>query len=116
MSRARRSVRASLGQIILGFEIIVVALAALVAYGLGALPPAVALGGGGAIVAFMIVTTALLGRYSWAVVLGWAVQVALVASGFVLQMMFVLGIVFTVMWTYAMVKGAHLDAQKASNS
>lgn len=116
MSRPARSTQASLGQIILGFEMVVMGLAALVAMGLSAVAAPVALIGGGALVLFIIVTIALLGRYKWAFALGWVVQVAIVASGFVLQMMFILGIVFTAMWTYGMVKGAQLDAQKANNS
>lgn len=111
-----RSTQASLGQIILGFEMVVMGLAALVAMGLGAVEAPVALAGGGALVLFIIVTIALIARYKWAFALGWVVQAAIVASGFVLQMMFILGIVFTAMWTYGMVKGAQLDAQKANNS
>ena len=42
----KRSAQASLGQVVLGFELIVVGLAALTIFGLGALPPLVALGGG----------------------------------------------------------------------
>lgn len=111
-----RSTQASLGQIILGFEMVVMGLASLVAMGLGAVPAGLALGGGGALVLLIIITIALMGRLKWAFALGWVVQALIVASGFVLQMMFILGIVFTAMWTYGMVKGAQLDAQKANNS
>lgn len=113
---ATRSTQASLGQIILGFEMVVMGLASLVAMGLGSVPVAIALGGGGALVLLIIITVGLMGRFKWAFALGWVVQALIVASGFVLQMMFLLGIVFTGMWTYGMVKGAQLDAQKAKES
>jgi hypothetical protein len=99
----------------LGFEVIVVGLASLVAMGLGALPVGLALGGGAALVILMLIAVSLIPRYSWAFGLGWAVQAIIVSSGFVLQMMFLLGIVFTAIWTYAMITGARLDSQKAQS-
>ena len=114
--RSQRSTRASLGQIVLGFEVIVVGLASLVAMGLGALPVGLALGGGAALVSLMLIAVGLIPRYTWAFGLGWAAQAIIVASGFVLQMMFLLGIVFTAIWTYAMITGARLDSQKAAQS
>jgi len=113
--RAPRSTRASLAQIVLGFEVIVVGLASLVAMGLGALPVGLALGGGAALDILMLIAVALIPRYSWSFGLGWAAQAIIVASGFVLQMMFLLGIVFTAIWTYAMITGARLDSQKAQS-
>lgn len=116
MSRRPRSVQASLAQIILGFEVVVVGLGSLVTFGLGVLPPALALGGGGGLVALMFITIALVSRFRWAFVLGWFVQLLVVASGFILQMMFLIGIVFTALWMYGMITGTRLDAQKANNS
>ena len=114
-TRAPRSTRASLAQIVLGFEVIVVGLASLVAMGLGAVPLGVALAGGAALVIVMLVAVALIPRHNWAFGLGWAAQALIVASGFILQMMFLLGIVFTAIWTYAMITGARLDSQKAQS-
>lgn len=106
-----RSVKRSLASIVLGFEIIVVFLAALVFNGLGALPPLVALGGGAVIVAVLAATIALL-RFPFAYVVGWILQVILVASGFINPVMFVIGGVFAGMWVYSMVTGTRIDKQK----
>ena len=110
-SRAPRSVKRSLGSIVLGFETIVVFLAALVFYGLGALPPVVALGGGALLVAVLLATIALL-RFPWAYVIGWILQILLIASGFINPVMFVIGALFAGMWVYSMVTGTRIDKQK----
>ncbi|WP_418957047.1 DUF4233 domain-containing protein [Streptomyces tritici] len=45
--------------------------------------------------------------------LGWALQLALVASGFVLPVMFVLGILFAVLWWCSVHYGRRIDEVKA---
>ncbi|WP_308464861.1 DUF4233 domain-containing protein [Rathayibacter soli] len=113
MRPQRRSARQSLGQIVLGFEFVVVFLGALVAFGLKAVPPAIALGGGGALVVIMLATVGLL-RYRWGFALGWALQVIVIASGFLVSMMFIVGAIFTGMWAYAMITGERLDRTNAT--
>ncbi|HEY5224537.1 MAG TPA: DUF4233 domain-containing protein [Microbacteriaceae bacterium] len=108
-----RSAQQSLGQIVLGFEFVVVFLGALVAFGLKAVPPAIALGGGGALVVIMLATVGLL-RYRWGFALGWALQVIVIASGFLVGMMFIVGAIFTGMWAYAMIAGERLDRTNAA--
>ncbi|KRC62815.1 hypothetical protein ASE14_03110 [Agromyces sp. Root81] len=114
-----RSIRQSLGAIVLGFEVIVVFLAALVIWGLaqggveGALPSWVALAAGGVIILALIVTIGLL-RYSWAYTLGWVIQVLILASGFLNPAMFVVGALFGGMWWYCMVAGARIDRERAA--
>lgn len=115
MARSQRSARTSLGQVVLGFELIIVGLAALVFMGLKALPMWVALGGGAAVCALMVLTIVLMMKYRWAYALGWAVQAIVILSGFVVTTMFIIGIIFTAIWTYAMVMGQRLDSQKGSN-
>ncbi|RMI45232.1 DUF4233 domain-containing protein [Streptomyces triticirhizae] len=46
--------------------------------------------------------------------LGWAFQVALVAAGFVLPAMFVLGVAFAGLWWASVHFGARIDALKAA--
>lgn len=106
-----RSVKRSLASIVLGFEVVVVFLAALVFYGLGALPPGVALGGGAVIVAVFIATIAAL-RFPWAYVVGWILQAVLLASGLLNPVMFIVGGIFAGMWVYSMVTGTRIDKQK----
>jgi hypothetical protein len=110
-SRAPRTARQDLGSIILGFELIVVFLGGLVLFGLKSLPAALALGGGLAMVVAMAATIVLL-RFSWAFVLGWILQLIVVAAGFLVPAFFIVGAIFTGMWTYAMVTGAKLDRAK----
>lgn len=118
-ARPLRSIRQSLAAIVLGFEVIVVFLAALVIWGLsqggveGSLPSWVALAAGGAIILALIVTIGLL-RFSWAYPLGWAIQVLILASGFLNPAMFVVGALFGGMWWYCMVTGARIDRDRAA--
>ncbi|HEY9423518.1 MAG TPA: DUF4233 domain-containing protein [Microterricola sp.] len=118
MSAARgSSVKRSLASIVLGFELVVIFLAALViAFGPGAvLPPWVMLTVGGIVCLLAIATIGLL-RYDWAYVLGWIVQGLVVLSGFFNPAMFFVGALFAGMWAYSMVTGARLDRQKAAHA
>ncbi|MDN4615146.1 DUF4233 domain-containing protein [Leifsonia sp. F6_8S_P_1B] len=109
--RRARGLRELLGSIVLGFELIVVFLGALVLFGLKALPPAVALGGGAALVLLMIVAIGTL-RWPVGVVLGWLVQLTVVAAGFLVPAFFIVGAIFTAMWTYCMIAAARIDRNK----
>ena len=106
--RRQRSLRESLGAIVLGFEVLVVFLGALVLFGLKSLPAPVALGGGAALVVLMIVAIALL-RYPIGVILGWLIQLIVVAAGFLVPAFFIVGAIFTAMWTYCMITASRLE-------
>ncbi|ANF30550.1 hypothetical protein A0130_01660 [Leifsonia xyli] len=106
--RRQRSLREMLGSIVLGFELLVVFLGALVLFGLQALPAWVALGGGAALIVLMIIAIGLL-RNTVGVVLGWIVQVVLVAAGLLVPAFFIVGAIFTAMWAYCMIAAARID-------
>jgi hypothetical protein len=93
--RGPRSIKQTLGSIILGFEMVVMFLGSLVIFGLKALPAPVALIGGAGY---------------W---LGWAVQAAIVATGLLVPMMFLVGGMAAAVWTYAMVQGDKIERQQA---
>ena len=115
MSSPRRSsVRRSLASIVLGFELVVVFLATLVIFGLSDLPAWLTLGGGALLCLIMVATLGLL-RHSWAYVIGWIVQVVIVATGFLNPAMFVVGALFAGMWTYCMITGTRIDRQNNPN-
>ncbi|MCU1436987.1 MAG: rane protein [Naasia sp.] len=116
MARPRRPrrVQESLGSIVLVLEIVVVFLAALVAWGLGALSAPVAIGGGAALVLLMVVAIRTLAS-SVGVVLGWIAQAVLVAGGLLIPELFIVGLLFVGMWTYCMIMGARIDRRQAGN-
>lgn len=109
----KRSVRQSLASIVLAFEVIVVFLASLVAFGLKVQPGPVALIGGGVICLALLATLALL-RYEWSFALGWVLQGVIVATGIFVPVMWVIGLIFAGMWVYCMVVGGRIDRQKAA--
>ncbi|MCU1636375.1 MAG: hypothetical protein JWQ68_1614 [Cryobacterium sp.] len=102
----------TLASIVLGFEVIVVFLAALVMFGLGALPPVVALVGGVVMCLLLLATVALL-RFPAAYLAGWILQGVLVLSGFFNPAMFFIGAMFAGMWIYCMVTGDRIDRQQS---
>lgn len=51
-----------------------------------------------------------------AVAVGWALQIGLIASGFVLPTMFVLGAVFAALWWCSVHYGRKIDAIKAARA
>jgi hypothetical protein len=112
-TRRERSAQESLGSIVLGFEIVVVFLGSLVVFGLHALPPVPALGGGIVLIVLMIVAILLL-RFRIGYWLGWLVQLVVVLSGFLVGMLFIVGAIFAAIWAYATIVGARLDRRKAA--
>ncbi|KQO93772.1 DUF4233 domain-containing protein [Leifsonia sp. Leaf264] len=117
---APRSIRRSLASIVLGFELIVVFLAALVNYGLPtagliSIGPVAALVSGGIVCLLIIVTLGLL-RYQFAYVLGWTVQVLILLAGLLNPGMFFVGAIFAAIWTYAMISGGRIDRYNKENA
>jgi hypothetical protein len=52
-------------------------------------------------------------RRPWAYGLGWAIQVASIALGVVIAMMFFLGAIFAALWAGAYLVGRKIDVEKA---
>ncbi len=59
-----------------------------------------------------IVVAGLL-RFEWAYWLGWAVQFAAIALGFVIGTMFVLGGIFLALWAAAYILGRKIEMERA---
>ena len=113
--RRPRSLTASLASIVLATEFLVVVLAALVVFGLRALPAPLALGGGGALL-LVIAVAAATARSRVGIVLGWLVQVVLVAAVVIQPAVGVVGVVFAALWVYCMIVGGRIDRRAASPS
>jgi hypothetical protein len=113
--RRERTVRELLGSIVLGFELIIVFLGALVLFGLHALPAALALGGGTILIVVMLAAIGLL-RSPVGIILGWAAQLAVVAAGFLVPAFFIVGAIFTAIWTYCMIAGSRIDRATAART
>ena len=116
--RPRRTLgaRESLGSVVLGFESIIVFLGGLVVYGLRVLPDGIEPWWGivaGSVLALVMVVIAGLLRHSWAIAVGWALQVVVLLGGFLVPALVVVAIIFGGMWAYATIKGASLDARNA---
>ena len=67
--------------------------------------------GGGLTVAALVVAGLL--RHRFAFWLGWAVQVAAIAVGFVVPTMFFLGVVFLALWATAYGLGRKIEVERA---
>ena len=110
--RRARTVTASLAAIVLATEFLIVVLAALVLFGLGTLPPGVALGGGGVLLV-LIGIAALLASRPAGIAIGWVVQVVLVLSFAVDIAVGVTGLIFAALWTYSIIVGRRIDRRTA---
>ena len=111
--RRQRGIRESLGSIVLGFELIVLFLGTLVAWGLHAGPAAAVISGGVLLVALSAVAILTM-RYPVGTALGYAVQILALVSGIWVHMMFVVGLVFFAIWTYAMYQAGKIERQIAA--
>jgi hypothetical protein len=108
--RRKRGIRESLLSIALGLEAVVVFFMTLTAFGLKALPPAVAFGGGAALLLALVIG-ARMQRYRWGHWVGWVLQAALIATGFILPIMFVIGAGFAAIYVYCYIKARQLEAR-----
>lgn len=114
-ARGQRSTQRALASIVLGFELIIVVLIGLTIFGLSITEPrelGLYLGGGLAVV--ILVALAVMRRGKMGIYLGWAVHGLMLLSAIVLPMAIVVGVLFTALWIYCMVKGAQLDRQRAT--
>ena len=111
--RRERSATESLVSIALALEAFLVFFAALTAFGLRAVEPVVALVGGGVLMVLIILAAGALPR-AWAFGLAWALQLALILSGIIVPLMFLLGAAFAALFIFCFVRGRQLDTQKAA--
>lgn len=106
--RRQRSASESLLAIALGLEAAVMFFVGLTVFGLRALPAPVALAGGAAAILILVAASALV-RWPVGVGLGWVLQVALLATGLILPVMYGVGALFAGIWIYCFVTGRRLD-------
>jgi len=111
--RRERSATESLLSITLGMEIVAVGFGTLAINGLGVLPSSTVFLGGVVLVLLLIVAMRVV-RYRWGVWFGSALQVLLLATGFIEVLASVTAAVFVAFWIYCAVKGHQLDAAKAA--
>jgi len=105
----------ALASIVLGFELIVVFLIGMTIYGLGLLEPReLGIWGGLGLCAVIIVALGTMRFGKVGIVLGWAVHALMLLSAIVLPMSLIVGIIFTALWVYCMIKGARIDRDRAA--
>ncbi len=111
-TRRRRGAAESLLSIVLALEAVLVFFIVLVVFGLRVLSPAVAFGGGAALVVLLVLDSRLV-RWPAGAWLGWVLQAALVALGILLPLMYFVGALFLAIWIYCFVTGRRLDRRTA---
>ena len=101
----------SLASIVLGFEALVLALVTPVMISVAHIPASTALPVCLGLALLAIVAAGLL-RNQVGYALGWVVQVGAVGLGFVVPVMFVLGLAFAGFWVLAFVLGRRIEEAK----
>lgn len=97
---------------ILFLEAIVVGLSSIVLISVEDLDPVGALAIGLGLAGACVLIAGML-RKPWAYHLGWAIQVAAIALGFLVTAMFALGAIFLALWTTAFRLGRTIDRDRA---
>ncbi|WP_213815098.1 DUF4233 domain-containing protein [Glaciihabitans sp. dw_435] len=111
--RRARSVTEMLLSIVLVLEAVLGFFITLTVFGLKALDPFWAFGGG-ALLCVLLLLTALVLRFPWGMWLGWALQLALILTGIILPTLYVVGAVFVAIWVFCFWKGRQLDRFQAA--
>ena len=112
---SNRSVRRTLGSMVLAFESFVVFFGTLVAFGLKVADGPTVWGFGLAFSAILILTPGYLGRKGsyW---FGWALQVLLLVVSFFVPWMLLISIIFVGFWGWAMIAGYTIDLAKKNRA
>jgi len=112
VSAPARSYRRLLALLVLVAEALVVGFATLVAKDLSGLTQTQALVGGGGLALLCLVAAGLL-RSRLGYLLGWVVQVLMIASALWVPLMLFLGLAFAGLWVAVLVQGSKADALTA---
>lgn len=110
--RAQRSYRRMFAQLVLVSEALVAGFATLVAKDLADVTRAQALTAGGLLTLLCILAVGLL-RSRIGYLIGWVVQLLLVASALWVPLMLFLGLAFAALWVVALAQGSRADALTA---
>ena len=110
--RRKRPAKPQFTQTILILEAVVVFFATLVAYGLRLAEPAAIWWVGGVLSVVLILLSGMMSRPGGDVA-GSVVQVPVLAVGFFVPMMFVVGGIFVVLWAVALRLGGRIDRERA---
>jgi hypothetical protein len=107
-----RSAQRSMCAVMLTLQAVVLGLTTPVLISVADVTVGTALAVGLGLTGACLVVAGLL-RRSWAFGAGWAIQVAALALGLVIPMMFLLGGVFAALWAGAYFLGAKIDRERA---
>lgn len=103
----------ALASIVLGFELIVVFLIGMTVFGLRILEPAeLGIWGGLGLCVVIIFALATMRFGRVGIITGWVVHALMLAAAIVLPMALIVGIIFTALWVYCMVRGARIDRER----
>lgn len=94
---------------LLSVEAFVFVFLALVSYGLKILDPLWAFGGGVLFTGLFLFASRVV-KYRWGYILGWVLQLSLIAMGFLISEMFIIGLVFAALWVFSMTKASQLGS------
>ncbi|MEY4639415.1 MAG: hypothetical protein RLY13_413 [Actinomycetota bacterium] len=111
--RKTKSTQRTLGSMLMAFESFVVFFATLVAFGLKVADGPTVWAVGLTLSFLLIASPAILGRkfsYYW----GWFLQLAIVAIGIWVPLMYVVGGIFVCLWAWAMIAGSTIDKARAA--
>lgn len=109
-----RSTMKALASIVLGFELIIVVLIGLAIFGLGLTDPRwIGLLIGGVLAATCIISLATIRIGRVGITLGWVTHALMLATAFILPPALFVGLVFTALWVFAIVRGGALDRSRA---
>ncbi len=97
---------------VLSFQAIILGLSIPVMISVESVSPVIASLIGGGLAVGCIVVAGLL-RYDWAYWAGHAIQVATIATGFLVPIMFFIGLMFAALWLGAFFLGRKIAADKA---
>ncbi|OMH24679.1 hypothetical protein BKD30_07850 [Tersicoccus phoenicis] len=110
-STKERSTKVMFASVVLVTEAFIVFFATLVGYGLlRNLPTAAVLGVGVVLAVLLLATCAVLTRRGGFAV-GWVLQVLVLATGFFVPMMFVVGVLCVAAWWYGLRAGGRVDRE-----
>ncbi|PYI38193.1 DUF4233 domain-containing protein [Arthrobacter psychrolactophilus] len=109
-----RSTKMMFASVVLMLEAFVAMFLGLALFGVNGKNPIYLIAAG--VLAVLLILACAVVRKTWGIAVGWILQLVLIACGFWEYSMFIVGVLFSIAWWYALTGGAKIDRENVNRA
>lgn len=109
-----RSTKMMFASVVLMLEAFVAMFLGLALFGVNGKNPVYLIAAG--VLAVLLILACAVVRKTWGIAVGWILQLVLIACGFWEYSMFIVGVLFSIAWWYALTGGAKIDRENVARA